>query len=586
LRVFNDLIPRKPGTEPLAEAVKACRPHLVWAAIFSALVNLLYLTPTIYMLQVYDRVVPTGGLQTLLLVSAIAVFALATLALLDWLRTRLLVRAGLRLDRLLVGRLLGRVVDLQTQSPGSQVLREFDHVRTAVSGQGVLSLFDAPWTPIYIGCCFLLHPALGALTLVGAIILLILAVLNERDSRPRLNQAMKDSQAAYAAQESMAGQSEVVRALGMRQAGIALQLQQRQVATARQVEAQFTGGRYTGIIKFLRLMLQSASLGLAALLTVQGHISAGSIIAASVLLTRAVQPIEQMVGAWPTLVQAKASWKTLIELFAATARVDRVVTTLPAPEGRLGLEQVTVRLPGSEVPQLRGITLSLEPGQVLGVIGPSGSGKTTLARVVAGAIPPTAGSVRLDGADYDAREGDTLAEHIGYLPQVPGLFSGSVKDNISRFRSALRTDPEQIDREAIAAAKAAGVHEMILRLPNGYDTILGHNGAGLSVGQSQRVALARALYRDPVILVLDEPNANLDQEGEAALTQAIKGATARGASVLMVAHRAGVLGIADRLLMLREGTVQIEGPRDEVMMRLNPGRARPTVVPPPGAQSA
>ncbi|MDP3377241.1 MAG: type I secretion system permease/ATPase [Brevundimonas sp.] len=584
--MFNDLIPRKPGTEPLAEAIKACRPHLVWAAIFSALVNLLYLTPTIYMLQVYDRVVPTGGLQTLLLVSAIAVFALATLALLDWLRTRLLVRAGLRLDRLLVGRLLGRVVDLQVQSPGSQVLREFDHVRTAVSGQGVLSLFDAPWTPIYIGCCFLLHPALGALTLVGAIVLLILAVLNERDSRPRLNQAMKDSQTAYAAQENMAGQSEVVRALGMRQAGIALQVQQRQVATARQVEAQFTGGRYTGIIKFLRLMLQSASLGLAALLTVQGHISAGSIIAASVLLTRAVQPIEQMVGAWPTLVQAKASWKALIDLFAATARVDRVTTTLPAPEGRLGLENVTVRLPGSEVPQLRGITLTLEPGQVLGVIGPSGSGKTTLARVVAGAIPPTSGSVRLDGADYDAREGDTLAEHIGYLPQVPGLFSGSVKDNISRFRSALGVDPEQIDREAVAAAKAAGVHEMILRLPHGYDTVLGHNGAGLSVGQSQRVALARALYRNPVLLVLDEPNANLDQEGEAALTQAIKGATARGASVLMVAHRAGVLGIADRLLMLREGTVQIEGPRDEVMMRLNPGRAKPTVVPPPGAQSA
>jgi len=584
--VFNDLIPRKPGTEPLSDALKACRSHLVWAAVFSALVNLLYLTPTIYMLQVYDRVVPTGGLQTLLLVSAIAVFALATLALLDWLRTRLLVRAGLRLDRLLVGRLLGRVVDLHTQSPGSQVLREFDHVRTAVSGQGVLSLFDAPWTPIYIGCCFLLHPALGALTLVGAIILLILAVLNERDSRPRLNQAMKDSQAAYAAQESMAGQSEVVRALGMRQAGIALQVQQREMATARQVEAQFTGGRYTGLIKFLRLMLQSASLGLAALLTVQGHISAGSIIAASVLLTRAVQPIEQMVGAWPTLVQARTSWKALIDLFAATGRVDRVATTLPAPRGRLDLEQVTVRLPGSGTPQLRGITLSLEPGQVLGVIGPSGSGKTTLARVVAGAIPATSGSVRLDGADYEARDGDRLAEYIGYLPQVPGLFAGSVKDNISRFRSALGVDADEIDREAVAAAQAAGVHEMILRLPQGYDTVLGHNGAGLSVGQSQRVALARALYRDPVLLVLDEPNANLDQEGEAALTEAIRRATARGASVLMVAHRAGVLGVADRLMMLREGAVQIEGPRDEVMMRLNPGRARPTVVPPPGAQSA
>lgn len=584
--MFNDLIPGKPGTEPLAEALKACRPHFVWAGVFSALVNLLYLTPTLYMMQVYDRVVPTGGVPTLLLVSAIAVFALATLALLDWLRTRLLVRAGLRLDRLLVSRLLGRVVDLQAQSPGSQVLREFDHVRSAVSGQGALALFDAPWTPIYIGCCFLLHPALGALTLVGAIVLFVLAMLNERDSRPRLNDAMKEGQAAYAAQESMAAQSEVVRALGMRQAGIALQVRQRQIATQRQAEAQFTGGRYTGIIKFLRLMLQSAALGLAAYLTVNGQISAGSIIAASVLLTRAVQPIEQMVGAWPTLMQAKASWKSLLQVFASTARVDRELTSLPAPEGRLALEQVTVRLPGTHVPQLKGVSLSLEPGQVLGVIGPSGSGKTTLARVVAGAITPTAGSVRLDGADYDAREGDRLAEHIGYLPQVPGLFAGTVKDNISRFQSALGATAEEVDRLAVAAAKAAGVHEMILRLPEGYDTRLGPNGSGLSVGQSQRVALARALYRDPVVLVLDEPNANLDQEGEAALLQAIRGAAARGAAVLMIAHRAGVLGGADRLLMLREGTVQIEGPRDEVMMRLNPGRSKPTVVPPPGAQSA
>ncbi len=584
--MFNDLIPGKPGTEPLAEALKACRPHFVWAGVFSALVNLLYLTPTLYMMQVYDRVVPTGGVPTLLLVSAIAVFALATLALLDWLRTRLLVRAGLRLDRLLVSRLLGRVVDLQAQSPGSQVLREFDHVRSAVSGQGALALFDAPWTPIYIGCCFLLHPALGALTLVGAIVLFVLAMLNERDSRPRLNDAMKEGQAAYAAQESMAAQSEVVRALGMRQAGIALQVRQRQIATQRQAEAQFTGGRYTGIIKFLRLMLQSAALGLAAYLTVNGQISAGSIIAASVLLTRAVQPIEQMVGAWPTLMQAKASWKSLLQVFASTARVDRELTTLPAPEGRLALEQITVRLPGTQVPQLKGVSLSLEPGQVLGVIGPSGSGKTTLARVVAGAITPTAGSVRLDGADYDAREGDRLAEHIGYLPQVPGLFAGTVKDNISRFQSALGATAEEVDRLAVAAAKAAGVHEMILRLPEGYDTRLGPNGAGLSVGQSQRVALARALYRDPVVLVLDEPNANLDQEGEAALLQAIRGAAARGAAVLMIAHRAGVLGGADRLLMLREGTVQIEGPRDEVMMRLNPGRSKPTVVPPPGARSA
>nr|WP_245157573.1 type I secretion system permease/ATPase [Brevundimonas sp. A19_0] len=580
------MIPGKPGTEPLAEAIKACRPHFGWAAVFSALVNLLYLTPTLYMMQVYDRVVPTGGVPTLLLVSAIAVFALATLALLDWLRTRLLVRAGLRLDRLLVSRLLGRVVDLQAHSPGSQALREFDHVRSAVSGQGTLALFDVPWTPIYIGCCFLLHPALGALTLAGGIVLFVLAVLNERDSRPRLTDAMKEGQAAYAAQESMAAQSEVVRALGMRQAGIALQVRQRQIATQRQAEAQFTGGRYTGIIKFLRLMLQSAALGLAAYLTVNGEISAGSIIAASVLLTRAVQPIEQMVGAWPTLMQARSSWKSLLQIFASTARVDRELTTLPPPEGRLSLEQVTVRLPGAQTTQLKGVTLTLEPGQVLGVIGPSGSGKTTLARVVAGAITPTSGSVRLDGADYDAREGDRLAEYIGYLPQVPGLFAGTVKDNISRFQSALGAPAEEVDREAIAAAQAAGVHEMILRLPEGYDTRLGPNGAGLSVGQSQRVALARALYRNPVVLVLDEPNANLDQEGETALVQAIRTATARGTTVIMVAHRAGVLGIADRLLMLKDGVPQMEGARDEVLARLNPGRTRPTVVPPPGARSA
>ena len=578
--MFKSLLSDRPGTEPLAAAFRACRTHFVWAAVFSALVNLLYLAPTLYMLQVYDRVVPTGGLTTLGLITAVAVFALACLAILDWLRGRLLLRAGLRLDRMLSSRILARVVDIQArsvgQAPGSQALREFDNVRTAVSGPGALALFDAPWTPLYLGCCFLLHPAIGLLTLVGGLILFTLAWRNERDSRPRLAKAIQSIAPAYAAQESVAGQAEVVRALGMRGSSIARQIDQRRGAVAQQADAQLTGGKYSGAIKFVRLVLQSAALGLAAYLVVKGEMSAGSIIAASVLLSRAVAPVELLVGAWPGLVQARSSWNTLVELFAKTAAQDRSRTALPPPAGRLRLEGVTVRLPDTETAQLRHAVLGLEPGQTLGVIGASGSGKTTLARVIAGALVPTAGDVRLDGAEYGARDGDELARFIGYMPQSPSLFAGSIKDNISRFSSATGLEAAEVDRTAVAAAIAAGAHEMILRLPHGYDTALGPYGAGVSAGQAQRIALARALYGDPCLLVLDEPNSNLDQEGETALMAAILGAATRGAAVVVVAHRAGVLARVDRLLVMRDGAVQLEGPREEVLARLR--EAPPAMV--------
>ncbi|WP_168046497.1 type I secretion system permease/ATPase [Brevundimonas alba] len=584
--MLKNLLPSKPGTEPLAEALKACQTHFVWAAIFSALVNLLYLTPTLYMMQVYDRVVPTGGLTTLVLITAVAVFALAALAGLDWLRGRLMLRAGLRLDRMLSGKVLARVMDLQAKSPNTQALREFDNVRSAISGQGMLALFDAPWTPIYLACCFLLHPAIGGLTLIGGLILFSLAWLNERDTRPRLGKAIQSQNSAYAAQEAVAGQSEVVRALGMRQSSIARQIDQRRAATAAQADAQLTGGKYSGAIKFLRLVMQSAALGLAALLAVKGDISPGSIIASSVLLSRAVAPIELLVGVWPTLVQARASWKTMTDLFASTASVERERTTLPDPKGKLQVEAVTVKFPDTEAPQLRSVSLTLQPGQTLGVVGASGSGKTTLARVIAGALKAQAGTVRLDGAEYEAREGDELARWIGYLPQVPSLFAGSIKDNISRFATATGVDQETADRGAVKAAMAAGAHELILRLPNGYDTQLGPFGQGLSAGQAQRVALARALYNDPVLLVLDEPNSNLDQEGEAALMQAILGAAARGASVVIIAHRAGVLARVDRLLMMRDGVVQMEGPREEVLERMRAAAPKAPGQPAPGQAAA
>lgn len=584
--MLKNLLPSKPGTEPLAEALKACQSHFIWAAVFSALVNLLYLTPTIYMMQVYDRVVPTGGIETLLLVTAVAVFALASLAGLDWLRGRLMLRAGLRLDRLLSAKVLQRVMDLQAKAPSTQALREFDNVRSAIGGQGMLAMFDAPWTPIYLACCFLLHPAIGVLTLIGGGTLFTLAWLNERDTRPRLAKSMQSQNHAYASQEAIAGQAEVVRALGMRQSSISRQIEQRRQATAAQADAQLAGGRYSGAIKFLRLVMQSAALGLAAYLAVKGEISQGSIIASSVLLSRAVAPVELLVGVWPSLVQGKASWKTLTDLFASTASVERERTALPDPRGRLQVEGISVKFPDTENPQLRGVAFALQPGQTLGVVGASGSGKTTLARVLAGALKPQAGAIRLDGAEYDAREGDELARWIGYLPQVPSLFAGTIKDNISRFSTAVGVDQEVADRGAVKAAMAAGAHELILRLPNGYDTLLGPFGQGLSAGQAQRVALARALYDDPVLLVLDEPNSNLDQEGEAALMQAIIGASARGAAVVIIAHRAGVLARVDRLLMMRDGMVQLEGPREEVLEKMRATAPRAPGQPGPAPQRA
>ncbi|WP_395650159.1 type I secretion system permease/ATPase [Brevundimonas sp.] len=576
--MFKSLTAPKAGTEPLAAAIRACRTHFVWAAVFSALVNLLYLAPTIYMMQVYDRVVPTGGITTLVLITVVAMLALGTLAALDWLRTRLLVRAGLRMDKMLAPAIMARVVDAQGKPQSTQALREFDNVRTAVSGQGVMALFDAPWTPLYLVFCFLLHPAIGVLTLVGGAVLFLLAWLNERDSRPRLKRAIQSSNAAYASQDGMTGQTEIVRALGMRQASINRQLHQRHSATGQYADAQFSGGKYSGAIKFLRLALQSASLGLAAYLAVKGEMSAGAIIAASVLLSRAVAPIEALVGAWPSLVQARASWTTLQELFASTAGVDKPRTALPAPQGRLQVEGIAVRLPGTEQPQLKGVSLTLNPAQTLGVVGPSGSGKTTLARVLAGAQSPTIGTVRLDGAEYSARDSDELARHIGYLPQNPNLFAGSIKDNISRFASSVGVSAEAVDAGAVAAAQAAGVHELILRLPNGYDTMLGPFGQGVSAGQGQRIALARALYGSPALLVLDEPNSALDQEGEVALMNAILQAAARGAAVVIIAHRAGVLQRVDRLLTMKDGAVQLEGPREDVLAKMR------AAAPPVGAR--
>lgn len=562
-------------------AFKECRRHIMSAAFFSALVNLLYLAPSLYMLQVYDRVVPTQGVLTLIYLTFIIAFALAVLAALETVRSRLLVLAGMRLDRILSGDILGRLMAQSRPMNTAQAMREFDGLRAALAGPAALAFMDAPWTPIYVIVAFMIHPALGTMTVVAGILLFGLAVLNERATKPALLKAQQANAAAYASQEGAAQNGEVVRALGMRRSVIARHLEERNIGQSLQAEAQFKGGRFSAFTKFFRLFLQSAALGLGAYLAIKGEISSGSIIASSILLSRALQPVEQLVGGWTQVIQARGALNTLSELFDKTKPLDVDRTQLPTPMGAVELDRVVVRAPGREELVLKAVSLKISPGESLGIVGSSGAGKTTLARVIAGALAPDQGIVRMDGANYTDWDADALAEHIGYLPQDPSLMSGTVKDNISRFAAWRGMPLEKIDQLAIEAATKAGVHDLILKLPKGYDTPLAPGGRGLSAGQAQRVALARALFGDPTLIILDEPNSALDAEGEASLLRSIQGAKARGATVLIVAHRTGILAGVDRLLVMRDGAIERLGPREEVLAKLAgkpPPQPQPNVI--------
>jgi len=561
---------RRALPEPLAGALRTCRRHLLIAAGFSALVNILYLAPTLYMLQIYDRVLPTSGLLSLAFLTVAVVFALATLAVLDNLRQRILVRLGLRLDRQLAPEVLTRLTGGLGVDAGPrlrQAMREFDAFRSVVSGPAATAMLDAPWTPIYLALCFVLHPLLGVIAVIGAGALLILAILNEQATRAKLEALNEASAQAYASQEAIASHGGLVKALGMREPLIVRQLLERRAAVGLQADTQFTGGVYTGLIRFLRLTLQSLALGAGAWLAVRHEISAGGVIAASILLSRSLAPVEQIVGAWKNVIQARDGLRTLADLFER-APAAPVRTRLPEPKGRLQAEQACVRTSDGAGMILRGVSFDLNPGEMIGVVGPSGAGKTTLARVLVGALTPDLGCVRIDGADLADWQSERLATHIGYLPQNCGLFAGTVKENIARFASITESDPREIDERAVAAAAAAGAHEMILRLPQAYDTPLGPGGAGVSAGQAQRLALARALYGGPKVFVFDEPNSNLDFEGETALEHAIATQKARGATLVVIAHRLNILGVADKLLVLRDGAMDLFGPRREVLQAL------------------
>lgn len=555
---------------PVLEApFVACRSYLRFAAGLSALINILYIAPTIYMMQVYDRVVATGGVLTLVWLTLVVALALMTLAALDAMRARILQRAGLRLERAVAPTILNRIfMPAGNDGDGlvnAQALRLFDSVRQAVSGPAAIAVFDLPWAPIYILIAALLHPYLGLLITLSAVLLLWLTFANERATSAGTKQALRTMAASYASQERLARLGEVVRALGMRRALVGMQLTDREIGLEQTRREQFTAGIYSGVIKFLRLFLQSLALGFGAWLAVDHQISAGSVIAASVLMSRTLQPVEQLVAAWKQLQEARQAIETLGEMFIGAP--ERVIAfTMPAPDGALQCEQVSVAQGGRIA--LAGVSFALAPGEYLGVIGPSGAGKTTLIRALAGALTVERGVVRIDGADVTTWDLEKLAPHIGYLPQDCALVPGTIADNISRF--ARLNGVGDTSDAVLRAARSAGAHAMIVGLPEAYETRIGWNGEGLSAGQRQRIALARALYGQPRILLFDEPNASLDSDGEMALAAALAEYKAAGATIVVAAHRRAILETADKLLLLAGGRVQAFGATGDVLRQLNP----------------
>jgi len=431
----------------------------------------------------------------------------------------------------------------------------------------IAAIFDLPWTPVFLLVSFLLHFWIGMLAILAMILLVTLAYLNQRATQKKMEIATSAMASAHNSQQAAATHGTTVKGLGMTSAMVERQLAHRRVALANMVHAQFAGSKLTASSRFFRLFIQSVALGVGALLAIAGEISSGAIIASSVLLSRALQPIESIIAAWSPLAGARASVMRLTRTFESIDE-QRVYTALPAPTGALQVEEVGVR--GREGrPILVGISFRAQPGQILGIIGPSGSGKTTLGKVIVGAIQPTIGTVRIDGARLTDWDQDELGKYLGYMPQEPSLFEGTIKENIARFRKGANSEESKaIDEAVVAAAKEAGVHELILQLPQGYDTPLGLMGTGLSAGQAQRVALARALFGEPKLLLLDEPNAFLDQNGETALIAAIAKARSRGATVIVIAHRRGVLSAVDQLLVIEDGKPRMIGPAKEVVARL------------------
>lgn len=552
------------ASEELAAVYRASRGAFISTAIFSSVVNILMLTGPLFMLQVYDRVLASGSVPTLIALIIIVVVLYAYYGFLDFLRARLLVRVGRRVEEDLRGRVFDSILVhslRKTPNVGTQPVADLGTIRQYLGGQGLFAFFDMPWAPFYLLVIAMLHWMLGIFAVAAAILIFALAVASERMTREPMAEATKAMVRANQMTEEGRRNAEAVHALGMRGVLRARWSIVQQLALDHQTKANDAGGGLGAASRVLRLMIQSGILALGAYLVIKHEMSSGSMIAASIILSRALAPVEQAVANWQQFLGFRKARERLTKVLSSVPSVPARME-LPPPKQRLDVENLLVQLPSIEKPLLQGISFSVAAGEGLGVIGPTGAGKSTLARTLVGIIPPTRGDIRLDGATLDQREPDALGRSIGYLPQDVQLFDGSVVQNISRF------DPNAEPAKVVEAARMANVHDLIMRLPEGYNTQLGENGSRLSTGQKQRLALARALYGDPFLFVLDEPNSNLDAEGEGALDNAIRRSLARGAAVVVIAHRPSALASIGKLLVLSEGRMSAYGPRDEVLRKV------------------
>ncbi|KQS89585.1 MULTISPECIES: type I secretion system permease/ATPase [unclassified Rhizobium] len=548
-----------------AEALWRCKAAFIGVFIASALVNILYLTGSFFMLEVYDRVLPSRSIPSLIALCALALLLYAFQGAFEMVRGRMLVRIAGSLDEAMSARIYRSIVQaplkLRTQGDGLQALRDFDQVRSFLSGTGPAAFFDLPWLPFYIGICFMFHPWIGYVAVIGSLILIALTFLTNSGTQGPSKKASEAGNHRNAFAQASQRNAEVMQAMGM--LGRMSQLWDLRNNNYREQNRKTSdvGNGYGALSKVFRMALQSAVLATGAVLVIEGLASPGIIIAGSILTARALAPVELAIGNWRGYVACRQSWQRLKDLLKALPERDAPLE-LPAPRDRLSAEALAGGPPGAQRLTFAEVNFTLKAGSALGIIGPSASGKSSLARALIGIWPSFRGSVRLDGAALDQWDGDRLGRHIGYLPQDVELFAGTVAQNIARFS-------ENASAESIVeAARAARVNDLILKLPNGYETEIGEGGAALSAGQRQRVALARALYGNPFLVVLDEPNSNLDAEGEQALSEAIMSVRNRNGMVIVIAHRPSALAAVDMVMMMNEGRMQAFGPKEEVLSQI------------------
>lgn len=569
-------------TEDLSElkrVLRSGRSGFIVVGVFSLFINLLMLVQPFYMLQIFDRVLRSESLETLLFLTLIVFGLFVMMGILQFIRSRILVRLGVRLDQSLSGRLFEAMFRNSLQRPGTdsaQALDDMTSYRQFLTGPGILALFDAPWMPIYLALMFVFHPILGWYGVACTIIVAVLSYANEVVTREPLAMANEANRKARRFATNNVRNAEVIHAMGM-EPSIRQRWMQRQGETVNsQAYASDKAGIFSNASRAVRFMAQAFAYGIGAFLIIRGELSGGMLIAGAILIGRALAPLDQIIGSWRQIAQARTAYSRLEELLETYPAAQQRMS-LPRPEGALSVENATSAPPGTRMPVIRGISFSLEPGDSLGVVGPSGAGKSALARVILGVWPILNGAVRLDGADMNQYNREELGPHIGYLPQDIELFDGTIAENIARFD---RPDDDAV----VDAAQRAGAHDLIVHLPNGYDTPVGVGGNTLSAGQRQRIGLARALYGNPRLVILDEPNSNLDDAGEKALEQAMQALNRAGSTVIVITHKRNILAQVRKLMIVKGGQVAGFGARDEVLARLQ-GNTQSQPVPQNAARS-